>query len=383
MSLNLRPAVNGLGVVVPEIREALNLSGAVAGVLTSLPVLCFAGLGLVAPTLAVRFGPQRVIVGALIAMTAGQLFRSLIPGTATLFLGSAVALSGLALCNVLMPGIVRRYFPDRITTVTAAYTTRLAIGAALSAALTIPAEKAFGGNWQLGTSLWALTSALALIPWVLMAVRSSVPPTTAVAPTIALVRLFRSPLAWGMALYFGLQSMQAYVQFGWQTQILVDDGMISSTAGLAAGVYAAVGIPLSAVLPIFLRRQSWLPGIVVFFGISFLGGYLGLLMAPAGGVWLWVLLLGIGSGAFPLSLTLVALRARTHDGVLALSAFTQCIGYSIAGVGPIAFGALHDVSGDWQLPILTMMAVVVVMTIIGLYVARPQQLEDQLVLTGK
>lgn len=378
ISLNLRPAVNGLGVVIPEIRTSLGLSGSVAGALTSLPVLCFALLGLVAPTLAIRWGPQRVIVAALVALTIGQLIRTLIPGTTSLFLGSILALSGLALCNVLMPGIVRRYFPDRIATVTAVYTTCLAIGAALSAALTIPIEDAFGGNWQLGTGIWAATAAVAVIPWVLMAVRSSVPSSTAVAQTVALTRLLRSPLAWGMAVFFGLQAMQAYIQIGWQSQILVDDGMSATAAGVAVGVYAAVGIPLSAVLPIFVRRESWIPGIVVFFGISFLGGYLGLMLAPSAGVWLWVTLLGIGSGTFPLALTLVALRARTHDGVLALSAFTQCVGYLIAGSGPIAFGALHDVAGGWGVPIATMMALIVVMTVIGLYVARPRQLEDQL-----
>ncbi|AZI58771.1 MFS transporter [Nakamurella antarctica] len=378
LSLNLRPAVNGLGSLVPEIRVALNLSGAASGALTALPVVCFAFLGLIAPSLASKWGPHKVIVGAISAMVIGQLVRSLIPQTFFLFLGSFIALAGLALTNVLMPGMVRRHFPDRIPTITAVYTTCLAIGAASSSAFTPTLEKALGGDWQLGLGMWAVVAVIALIPWLFLVFGSTLPTTTVHPTKVPLQRLTRSPLAWGMAFYFGLQSMQAYVLIGWLSQILVDEGMTIERAGFMLGIYAAVGIPLSAALPLLLRRKGSIPVLVVSFAVSFIIAYTGLLVAPADVAWLWALLLGFGSGSFPLALTLVALRARTPDGVVALSAFSQCVGYLMAGLGPITFGVLHDITGSWTVPIVTMMVVVGITAGCGLYVARPKMLEDQL-----
>lgn len=377
LSLNLRPVVNAVGALLPEIREALDLSATVGGALTSVPPLSFAILGLVAPGLAGRFGTERVVAVSLAAMTAGQFVRVLTPSVPLLFAGSILAVAGLAMCNVLLPSLIRRFFPDRIPVMTAVYTTGLAVGATASSALSVPIERALDANWQLGLGGWGVTAAIALIPWLMLLVEK---PTTTpgVRQSLPLRSLLRSPVAWGLGLYFGLQSSQAYIVTAWLSQIAVDAGLDLKQGGYAVAVFASLGIPLSAAIPALLVRQARLPGIIVALGTCYVAGYLGLLLAPAGGIWLWSVLTGIGSGAFPLALTLIALRARTSEGVASLSAFTQGVGYLLATVGPITIGGLRDLTGGWSVPLFVLIGAASTMIIVGLRVARPRMLEDDL-----
>jgi CP family cyanate transporter-like MFS transporter len=380
LGLNLRPAVNSVGSILPEIRVALGLSATTGGALTSLPPLCFALLGLIAPALASRFRPEHVVVVSLAAMTIGQFIRVLGSSVLALFAGSIVALAGLAMANVLLPSLIRRYFPDRISLMTAVYTTSLAVGATSSAAFSIPIERGLDGDWRTGLGVWGVTGAIALVPWLAMLFdRSTVGPATP-ARTLTVRHLLRSRVAWMLGLFFGLQAAQAYIVTAWLSQILVDDGVDLKTGGYAVGVFAALGIPLSAAVPTLVAKQSRLPAIIVGLGCFYIAGYVGLLLDAAGRMWLWAVLCGIGSGTFPLVLTLIVLRARTAQGVAALSAFAQCMGYLIASLGPIAIGKLHDLTNGWTVPLISLMASAALLVVFGLQVARPRVVEDDLAL---
>lgn len=379
LGLNLRPAVNSTGSLLPEIRAALDLSGAAGGALTSLPPFCFALLGLVAPLLARRFQPQRVVVVSLLVMTCGQFLRIVGPSVVVLFAGSMLTLAGLAICNVLLPSLIRRFFPARIPTMTAVYTTSLAVGATAASGLTVPFARALDADWRTGLGVWALTAAIALVPWVMMLFRHLTPSGAAAArPRLPVSALVRSPVAWKLGVFFGLQSTQAYVVTAWLSQIVVDGGADLATGGFAIAVFAGLGIPISAAVPALLVRESRLPVIVVVLGGCYVAGYLGLAADPVGGLWAWAILLGVGSGTFPLCLTLIALRARTPEGVAALSAFTQCLGYLIASGGPLLIGWMHDLTGGWTIPILIMAASAALMAVMGLQVARSKMVEDDL-----
>lgn len=179
LAVNLRPVVNALGAVVPELRDATGLPAATTGLLLSLPTLAFAAMGLLAPVLATRVGAHRTVVVALLALLVGQLVRAAVPGVPALFAGSLLALAGIAVANVLMPGLVRLHFPDRIPAITAAYTTLLTIGGAAAAGLTLPVERGLGGDWRLGIGLWAATAAIALVPWLLLIRRPDAGPAGA------------------------------------------------------------------------------------------------------------------------------------------------------------------------------------------------------------
>ncbi len=377
LAINLRPVVNALGAVVPELRDATGLPAGITGLLLSLPTIAFAVTGLAAPALAGRIGAHRTVVVALTALLIGQLIRAAVPGLPALFAGSLLALAGIAVANVLMPGLVRLHFPDRIPMVTAAYTTLLTIGGAAAAGLTLPVQRSLGGDWRLGIGLWAATAAIALIPWLLL-VHDDGGSTGRVGTRLPLRVLARTRVAWALALYFACQSMIAYVVFGWLAEILVDDGMTDTAAAAQVSIAITVGIPLAALVPPLLGRSRRPAILVITLAACYLLAFAGLIVSPTSPVVLWSVLIGVGTGAFPLALTLIALRARTGLATTSLSAFTQCVGYLIASVGPLGFGLLFDLSGTWDVPLLAVSAVVLIQMTAGLFAVRPRHVEDEL-----
>lgn len=190
--------------------------------------------------------------------------------------------------------------------------------------------------------------------------------------------LAHSRTAWALAVYFGCQAMVAYVVFGWLAEILVESGMTDTAAAAQVSIAIAVGIPLAAVVPPLIGRSRRPVLVVGALAACYLLAFAGLIVSPTGPVVLWSVLIGVGTGAFPLALTLIALRARTGLATTSLSAFTQCTGYLIASVGPLGFGLLFDLSGGWDVPLLALGAVVLVQIGAGMLAVRPRFVEDEL-----
>ncbi|MGB0098806.1 MAG: MFS transporter [Nocardioides sp.] len=375
LSLNLRPAAVTVGPVLAEVRDAFSMSPAAAGLLTSLPVIAFAGFGALAPAAAARFGVHRVTLAGLLGVTIGLLGRAT-TGSEPLFLAlSLVALGGMAMANVLLPSLVKLHFPDRIGFVTAIYTTALSVGLTASLMLTVPISDALGG-WRWGLGAWALVAAVAAIPWLALSRHDR---NLERAPAAITVReVARTRLGLVMALFFGLQSLQAYAIYGWFAQLWRDSGHSATVAGLLAGTVAATGIPLSLWLPNVLARTPD-PRRVLFPVIAaYPIGYVGLMLAPFALAPVWAVVVGIGTVTFPLILTLIGLRARTPAGTAALSAFTQSSGYLVAASGPFAVGLLHGVTGGWVAPLALMLALALPLFWLAAYVAPPRYVEDQL-----
>jgi CP family cyanate transporter-like MFS transporter len=184
-----------------------------------------------------------------------------------------------------------------------------------------------------------------------------------------------------MALYFGLQALQAYVMFGWLPTILADAGVPDTAAALQVAIIAAVGVPISAVTPTLVGRYPAPRLLIIVLTACYLAGYLGVLWAPTTLTWLWSVLIGIGGGAFPVALTLIAMRARTPAGTITLSAFAQSAGYLVASIGPVLIGALHDWTGGWRVPLICLCGVLALHLLAGLAAAWPRYVEDELPAT--
>ncbi|MGW1433262.1 CynX/NimT family MFS transporter [Streptomyces sp. NPDC002431] len=380
-ALNLRPAITSLGALLEEVRDGLHMSGSVAGVLTSVPPLCFAIFGIMAPRLARRFGPGAVVCAGMIAITAGLVIRPLVGGTAGFLAASALALMGIAVSNVLMPVIVKHWFPDRVGSMTGLYSMALALGTSLAAAVTVPMTSAMGGSWRLGLGVWAVLSAAAILPW-LPLVRdrraANRPSGGSVAAQAAPeLRITRSRTAWSLACFFGLQATAAYITMGWMPQIFRDAGVSAGTAGVLLAVTMAMGVPLAFVIPRVASRMRNQGPIVLVLGSCGLAGYAGLYLAPAGGAWAWALLLGISNCSFPLALTMIGMRSRTGAGVVRLSAFAQSVGYLISIPGPLLIGVLYQHSGGWELPIALMAGLMVPQMAVGFLAGRDRTIEDE------
>ncbi|MEU2332008.1 CynX/NimT family MFS transporter [Streptomyces sp. NPDC013172] len=386
-ALNLRPAITSLGALLEEVRVGLGMSGSVAGLLTSVPPLCFAVFGVMAPRLARRFGPAAVVCAGMVAITAGLLIRPYAGGTAGFLAGSALALMGIAVSNVLMPVIVKRWFPDRVGSMTGLYSMALAAGTSIAAAVTVPMTDALGGNWRTGLAVWAALAAAAVLPWVpLVRDRDQAAPTGGTRARAeqepAALRITRSRTAWALAVFFGLQATAAYVTMGWMAQIFRDAGVPASTAGLLLAVTMVMGVPLAFVIPRVATRLPHQGPIVVALGVCGLAGYAGLYLAPAAGAWAWAVLLGVSNCAFPLALTMVGMRSRTGAGVAQLSAFAQSTGYLISIPGPLLVGVLYQSSGGWGVPILLMVVLMVPQMAVGWLAGRNRTVEDEAAPTG-
>lgn len=378
-ALNLRPAITSLGALLEEVRDALGMSGSVAGLLTSVPPLCFAVFGVTAPRLARRFGPGAVVCAGMVAITAGLLIRPYAGGTAGFLAASALTLMGIAVSNVLMPVIVKRWFPDRVGSMTGLYSMALALGTASAAAVTVPMTEALGGSWQTGLAVWGGLGAAAVLPWLpFVRDRGTAPAQDPHARVDApRLRVTRSRTAWALAVYFGLQATGAYITMGWMAQIFRDSGVHAGTAGLLLAVTMVMGVPLAFVIPRLATRLPHQGPIVLVLGACGLAGYAGLYLAPAGGSWLWALLLGISNCSFPLALTMVGMRARTSAGVAQLSGFAQSTGYLISIPGPLLVGVLYQHSGGWGLPIALMAGLMIPQMAVGVLAGRDRTVEDE------
>ncbi|MFI8087835.1 CynX/NimT family MFS transporter [Streptomyces sp. NPDC086080] len=390
-AVNLRPAITSLGALLEEVRDGLGMSGSVAGLLTSVPALCFAVFGVTAPRLARRFGAGAVVCAGMAAIGAGLLIRPYAGGTAAFLAASALALMGIAVSNVLMPVIVKRWFPDRVGSMTGLYSMALALGTATAAAVTVPVTGALDGNWRSGLAVWAGLAAVAVLPWIPF-VRERRGASADRAPARdgaehtrdgqaladgAGLRITRSRTAWALAVFFGLQATAAYITMGWMAQVFRDAGVPAGTAGLLLAVIMVMGVPLAFVIPRLATRLPRQGPIVLVLGVSGLVGYAGLYLAPAAGAWAWAVLLGIAGCAFPLALTMVGMRARTSAGVAQLSAFAQSAGYLISIPGPLLVGVLYQHSGGWGLPLALMAGLMIPQVIAGVLAGRDRTVEDE------
>jgi CP family cyanate transporter-like MFS transporter len=357
VSLNLRGAIAAVSPVLPQIREDLQLSAVAAGLLTTLPVLCFAAAAPAAAWLGRRTGMERAITVGCLAIAAGTAFRSA-AGTAVLLAGTLVIGLAMTLGNVLVPVVVKRDFGSRAGTVTGLYTAALCGGAAVTAALTAPLAAVT--SWRVALASWALLAVAAAAVWA-VATRGQrhVPTEDRSGPARS---LWREPVAWAVTLLLGMQSLAYYAVTAWLPTLLVDDlGISVRTAGIGMSVFQVLGIVGTLAIPLLARRgrdQAWL-GILVASAWAVL--VVGLLVAPS--AWLaWSVVGGVAQGAgISLAFTVLVLRAHDAAAARSLSGMAQLVGYSLGASGPVLVGLLYEATGGWTAPLALLLGVCVMM----------------------
>jgi MFS transporter, CP family, cyanate transporter len=370
LAANLRPALTSVSPLIGQIQTDTGIGNGTAGLLTTLPLLAFALLSPIAPRLAHRFGMERVLLTSLLALAAGILLRS-VEAIAALFLGTAILGAAIAAGNVLLPGLVKREFPERVGLMTSVYSTALGVSAAIAAGASFPIAQQTGIGWRASLALWALLAFLAAVVWLPQIRRTN--PADAPAETSQEVKgLWRSALAWQVTLFMGLQSLAYYVVLTWLPEILQEaGGMSASLAGWMLALAQAVGVASMFLAPVLAGRRPSQHGVVVASVILAGVGTLGLLIAAGTATALWVVLLGLGQGAcFSLALTFFALRAPDPEHAAALSGMAQSVGYLLAAAGPFLFGVLRDGTHAWSAPLALLLAIMVCLLVAGLGAAR-------------
>ncbi len=399
-ALTLRGAVTVVPPLISTIDTDLPLSPATIGILGMLPTAAFGLFGFLTPYVIRLASLEKLIVASILLGIVGQVARVMVPGTPLFLVFSVVAFGGLGAGNVLLPPLVKKHFPTKIGLMTAVYVTAISIGTALPAQLAVPMADAT--NWQFSLASWAGISTIALIPWLmaLFSQRTTPVPSHAGQPPSAVdqpdapvqgpelevysaviapapkMNLWRSPTAWGLTFMFGCTSLNTYAMFAWLPEILSQAGLDRAHAGSMLALFGALGLPLSLCIPIIAAKmRNPFPAVVVMLG-CFVIGYLGLLLSPATGTWIWVVFTGLGPGTFPLALLLINHRTRTHEGAGALSGFGQGMGYTLACTGPLFFGLLRQWTGSWTGPFVFLFATLLLLGTGAWIICRPRMLED-------
>jgi CP family cyanate transporter-like MFS transporter len=388
LALSLRIAVAAISPITAEIGVDIPLDGLALGVIGMVPPIAFSICGVIGALWAKRIGLERLLVFAIAAMIVGHLLRAFAPNFAVLLIGTYFALFGAGMGNVLLPPIVKRYFPDRVGLVTSLYATLISVSAAIPAALAAPIADTAG--WRAALGLWSLFAIASFVPW-LIVVRQHRQEQAALAaagdeapeleePRAEVIkRIWHSRVAWTIAVVFALSSFHVYALYAWLPRLLIDTaGVTAIQAGSLLALFSIIGLPASLIVPVLIARVTNVSWMLLTGIAAFVVGYLGLLVMPATATWLWIGLIGAGPLLFPACLALINLRTRTHDGSVALSGFTQAIGYAIGAFGPLLFGLLHTLSGGWVLPILLLIVTALACVIPAARLAKPVFVEDQL-----
>jgi CP family cyanate transporter-like MFS transporter len=377
IAIILRPGATSVGPVLAEITHGLGFSASTAGALTALPGFCFAIAGATAVTVSNKLGTAGALTLAAAAAALGLLARSLVTDQAA-FLGlSVLALLGAGMGNILVPVFIKRFYPRRQSALMIVYVLGLSTGATVPGLVT-PLFLTGSSGWRAALGVWGVVSAVAVVPWLVLAVRERRMTGAAMGPRSSILSVVRSRRALGLALFFGIQSMQAYVCFGWLAQILRDAGVSAATASLLISYYSALGFPAALLMPIVVARSRDLRVFVVVFSSFLAVGFGGLWLAPLWSPILWVTLLGVAGFSFPMALALITARTRDPHVTGGLSGLTQSVGYIFSGLGPLGVGIIHQATGGWAVPLVLVAGSAVFLLLGGLTIARPGYVDDDL-----
>lgn len=369
VGLTFRAPLLSVSPLLETISTDTGIAAGTAGLLTTIPVICFGGVSLLAPALARRWGMEKVLLGVTLVLITGILLRTASP-LAALFGGTVVLGAAIAIGNVIVPGFIKREAPGHVGPMTALYSASISGSGALGAGLTIPVMNALDLTWRQALawpSLLGLLALVAVLPWLtgsrrVRHVRLGAPTRTGV---------WRNSLGWLVTGYMGMQSLLFFSTTTWLPTYLIAQGMDDARAGAMLAMSPLAGVGGSFMAPLLVNRrrdQQWL----VWIGTAFCAsGIAGFILAPMTATLIWVLLFGFGSGmTLSLALAFIGLRSPDSHHAADLSAMAQSVGYAIAAVGPIAVGLLFDLAGTWTIPMLLILAANIPLTIVGLGASR-------------
>jgi len=366
VALSLRGPVSSVGPLLEELRGDLGLSGAAVALLPTLPLLCFGVLSPLAPALSGWLGLHRAVLGGAAVLALGIALRG--AGTLGLFTGTLLIGAGIAVCNVLLPAVVKADFSDRLALATALTTSSMAVSASAGAGLAQPLREVTGGPLS-SLAWWLLPAAVGVVAWAVFT--RTHPGVVGPTGTTRVLPLLRDRVALAVTVFFGLQSLAFYTLLAWLPSILRDAGVGAGEAGAMLAVAALIGAPVSFLVPRLAVRRPAQGLWVLVVAVPSALGLLGLLTAPAAAPWVWSVLLGLGTGAaFPLALTIVLLRSRDSQQAARLSGAAQGAGYALAASGPFVIGLLHDATGSWTPSLLLMLTLLTAQVLVGLSAAK-------------
>ncbi|MFU0789815.1 CynX/NimT family MFS transporter [Virgibacillus proomii] len=378
VAFNLRPSITSVGPLIGTIRDQLGLSNWSAGMLTSLPLIAFAVMSPLVAKLSNRFTNEQVMLLGLFILFIGITLRSMTI-ISLLFTGTLLIGLGIAICNVLLPSVIKEKFPMQVALMTSIYSTTMGIFAATASGLSVPIAEGLHLGWQVALIVWAIPALLGIIVWIYLAKQSTDHYRVSYQPIIEQKQIWRSPLAWQVAAFMGFQSFLFYVTISWMPEILQAYGISAAAAGWMLSFLQFIGLPASFIVPVLASKYRSQHGIVLAMGLFSIIGYTGLLLGKSNTVMVVsIILIGFSlSGTFALALTLLGMRARNGKQAAQLSGMAQSFGYVLAAIGPFLVGYLYDKTQTWDIPLLTLISVAIIVVVFGFGAGRDKYVFDE------
>ncbi len=366
VAASLRAAITSVGPLLTLIGNDTHLSKSALGLLGAIPLAAFAIVSPLVQLLVKRFGTERAVLLALVVLTAATVLRSIPGWDGWLWIGTAIIGAAIAVGNVLLPTIVKRDFPDHVAAATGGYVAVLSGFAALASGIALPLGNEFG--WRISVGAGALLSLIGAIVW-LPRLRHQVAVKTAAEPPSP-GSMWRTPVAWWVAMFFAAQMANFYLLITWLPTIEKHTGQSAVAGGWHLFVFQAAGIVGGLLIPRLMRGRADLRAVSTAVALTMVVAMVGLLLAPALVV-LWAIVGGMSAGAaLVIGLTFIAARARHTTDAGRLSGMAQSLGYALAMVGPILAGYLLDKTNAWQAPVLLVLVIAVLQLIVGLFAGR-------------
>ncbi|MDR0284772.1 MAG: MFS transporter [Propionibacteriaceae bacterium] len=365
VALNARIMVAVVSPITGLINQDIPLTESHEQLIGLAAPLSFAVFGAVTPALGRRYGLEAMMIVSLLISVVGEAARAFAPSPVWFIIWTIPALTGAGMGNVITPPLIKKYFPDRVSAVTALYTFFATISTSLPPLTILSLAERTG--WRFSLGIWAVLGLIGVIPWLfvvfsadragqrLAAIKRRLDPRTTVAAAPRLTQpLWKTPVAWALTLALAVNSLLGYTLFAWFPRVLRDAGVSTERAALYLAIFAAGSLPGTLVTPLLTARakRTWvLPA--VFFA-SYAVSFTALAVAPGSATLAWILLSRIGDCFYPWVLTMINLRTRSTRGSIAMSGFVQPMAYAIASLGPWGFGWLHTVAGNWHVPMLAL-----------------------------
>jgi len=368
---NLRASLTSVGPLIAAIRDDLGISNALAGVITTIPLLAFAFLSPFASHLARCFSMELTLLMSLVVLTIGIGIRSFV-GKETLFIGTILIGSSIAICNVLLPSLIKYNFMKQIGLMTGLYAVSMNLFGAVGSGISIPISSSLGLGWSGALGCWGLLSLLTIFIWLpqLQYQQKSVQ-IEKTGEEVKSISLWRSRLAWNVTLFMGFQSFIFYTVITWIPEILEEKGLNTHEAGWTLSLMQLAMLPVTFLVSILAGRLKSQRLLVAAAASLLIFGFVAIIYGDTLLMPLWMIIIGIGIGfAFSLAMMFFSLRTQNANEAAELSGMAQSLGYLLSAIGPVLFGWLHDVTHSWTAPLCMLVFTSVIVLISGIGAAK-------------
>ena len=377
-ALGLRSAATAVSPILRSIEVNVSFQPSDLTLLGMLAPLAFAIFGAITPAISRRLGLEAVMVIALIILGGGEIARALTNAPAAFLIFSFVSMAGTGSVNVLLPPMVKKYFGNRIPTMSVVYLFLAVLGTVIPAYLASPL--ATSADWRVSISAWGYIALVAALPWLAVMIRDRGgrgEQTTTVTDPEVTKRVWRSPAAWAITVAFGIAAFNCYIMWQWMPTMLHERAHLDeASGGLMLAIYSAVALPNSIIGTMIVARAKSMVWPSLYGMFVLIIGALGFWFFPTTLPWLWVIFSGLGVIFFTIGLVLINLRTSTQAGAVALSGMVQGVGYLIGAIGPLLVGLAHGTSGNSDIDFVIIIASALV-GIFPLVILRKKVMVDE------